>query len=210
MLLTSQEQKLMSPSINQTSDRAAVNRANAQHSTGPRTEAGKQRSKLNALRHGLTAETVVLPNESEEEYQAELNEYLDHFAPANKPEADLVLQLASAHWRIARYARIETDLLGLEMERQREHLVKDWKRIEECGRVALAFEALSGAHSPLALLNRYQARLHHEYQRILKALLQLQAARLASEAKLQNEPKPLAQTAPALRREQSLDAYIEI
>jgi len=42
----------MSPSINQTSDRAAVNKANAQHSTGPRTEAGKQRSKLNALRHG--------------------------------------------------------------------------------------------------------------------------------------------------------------
>jgi len=50
---------------------------------------------------------------------------------------------------LARYARIETDLLGLEMERQREHLDKDWKRIEECGRVALAFEALSGAHSPL-------------------------------------------------------------
>jgi len=42
-------------------NRAAVNKANAQHSTGPRTEAGKQRSKLNAFRHGLTGQTVVLP-----------------------------------------------------------------------------------------------------------------------------------------------------
>ena len=181
-----------------TPSRAESSRINGAKSRGPKTEDGRRAVSLNAVKHGLTAETVVLPNESEEEYQAELNEYLDHFAPANKPEADLVRQLVSAHWRIARYARIETDLLGLEVERQREHLVNDWKRIEECGRVALAFEKLSGPHSPLALLNRYQARLHHEYQRILKALLQLQAARTADEAKLQNEPKPLAQAAPPL------------
>jgi hypothetical protein len=176
--------------------RQTANAANAQLSTGPKSPEGKASSSQNARKHGLTAETVVLPNESEEEYQAELQEYFDHFAPANKPEADLVLQLASAHWRIARYTRIETDLLGLEMERQREHLVKDWKRIEECGRVALAFEALSGAHSPLALLNRYQTRLHHEYQRILKALLQLQAARLAAESKLPNERAPQRRRPP--------------
>jgi hypothetical protein len=182
----------MSPS------KAEASRINGAKSHGPKTEDGRRAVSLNAVKHGLSAETVVLPNESEEEYTAELNEYLDHFAPANKPEADLVRQLASAHWRLARYTRIETDLLGLEMERQREHLVKDWKRIEECGRVALAFEALSGAHSPLALLNRYQARLHHEYQRILKALLQLQTARRADQAKLQNEPKPYPQTSTAL------------
>jgi hypothetical protein len=41
-------------------DRVAINRANSQHSTGPRTESGKQRSSLNALRHGLTARTAVL------------------------------------------------------------------------------------------------------------------------------------------------------
>ena len=34
-------------------DRAVINRANAQKSTGPRTAAGKQRSSLNALRHGI-------------------------------------------------------------------------------------------------------------------------------------------------------------
>jgi len=49
-------------------DRAAVNRANAQRSTGPRTEAGKQHSALNALRHGLTAQTAVLPSEDPAAY----------------------------------------------------------------------------------------------------------------------------------------------
>ena len=43
--------------------RAATNRANSLHSTGPRTEPGKQRSSLNALRHRLTARTAVLPTE---------------------------------------------------------------------------------------------------------------------------------------------------
>ena len=47
--------------INRAIHRAAVNKANAQKSTGPRTAAGKQRSSLNALRHGLTGQTIVLP-----------------------------------------------------------------------------------------------------------------------------------------------------
>ena len=38
-----------------------ANRRNSLHSTGPRTESGKQRSSLNALTHGLTARTAVLP-----------------------------------------------------------------------------------------------------------------------------------------------------
>src|SRR5260370_7938672 len=42
--------------------RAHINRANSKHSTGPRTAAGKRRSSLNALTHGLTAESAVLPS----------------------------------------------------------------------------------------------------------------------------------------------------
>jgi hypothetical protein len=181
-----------------TLSRAEASRINGAKSNGPKTEDGRRAASLNAVKHGLTAETVVLPNESEEEYQAELHGYLQHFAPANKPEADLVLQLASAQWRLARYTAVETSLFDIQMEKSCKYVDKEWKNIDESRRVALAFQALSGAHSPLALLNRYQARLHHEYQRILKALLQLQAARRADQAKLQNEPKPDAQTSPAL------------
>ena len=48
----------------------AANRENAQRSTGPRTEGGKRRSRRNALRHGLTAETVIEELEDTEDYRA--------------------------------------------------------------------------------------------------------------------------------------------
>jgi hypothetical protein len=164
-------------------------RANGAKSRGPATTAGKQASALNALAHGLTARTVVLFSESADEYQAQLRDYLDHFRPQTKPESDLVHQLAAAHWRVARYAGVESGLLEQRMERQEERL-DDYADLPAHHRLAMAFDALSGANSSLALLNRYQSRLHHEYHRILKTLLQMQSSR-ASEAKLPNEPNPV-------------------
>ena len=38
----------------------AANRANAKRSTGPKTEQGKARSRMNAWKHGLTAEDIVI------------------------------------------------------------------------------------------------------------------------------------------------------
>ena len=46
-----------------------ANRRNAQQSTGPKTPEGKAAVRLNALRHGLRARTVVLPGEQPEEFQ---------------------------------------------------------------------------------------------------------------------------------------------
>ncbi len=170
----------------------ASSRANGAKSHGPATTAGKQTSALNALAHGLTARTVVLSSESTAEYQAQLREYLDHFRPQTKPESDLVHLLADAHWRVARYAYVESGLLEQRMEHQEERL-DDYADLPAHHRLAMAFDALSGANSSLALLNRYQSRLHHEYHRILKTLLEVQSAR-ASEtptAKFPNEPNPV-------------------
>ncbi len=47
-----------------------ANRRNASKSTGPNTEEGKQRSRCNAVRHGLTAETVIGALEDAEDYKA--------------------------------------------------------------------------------------------------------------------------------------------
>jgi hypothetical protein len=56
-------------------------RANGAKSHGPKTDEGKQIASLNAVKHGLTARIVVLQNESEDQYQADLRDYLDHFRP---------------------------------------------------------------------------------------------------------------------------------
>ena len=83
---------------------------------------------------------------------------------------------------MSRYAGVESGLLEHRMQDQEERLNRDYDDIPDNHRLAIAFDALSGANSSLALLNRYQSRLHHEYHRLLKTLLQMQAAR-APEAK---------------------------
>ena len=74
-------------------------RANGAKSRGPKTAEGKLTTSRNAIRHGLTARTVVLQNESEDQYLADLRDYLDYFRPEGKPETDLVHQLAASKWR---------------------------------------------------------------------------------------------------------------
>ena len=92
--------------------RAATNRANAKLSTGPRTEPGKQRASLNALRHGLTARTAVLPTEDAEAYQRHVQQFLDEYAPANATETHLVHEIANTAWRLNRIPFLEAELLS--------------------------------------------------------------------------------------------------
>ena len=92
--------------------RAATNRANSQHSTGPRTEPGKQRSSLNALRHGLTAQTAVLPTEDPEIYQRHIQQFLDEYQPATATETQLVHEIANTAWRLNRIPFLEAELLS--------------------------------------------------------------------------------------------------
>jgi len=88
-----------------------ANRRNALNSTGPKSELGKQRSRRNALRHGLTAETVIQCLEDEQDYkQFELSVTAD-FDARTAVERELVLRLAGLLWRLRRATAIETGLL---------------------------------------------------------------------------------------------------
>ena len=90
------------------------NRRNAVKSSGPKTEAGKEQSRRNATRHGLTAETVVEILEDAEDYKGfEANIIADYDA-RTAVERELVLRLASLLWRIRRATGIETDLLRIQ------------------------------------------------------------------------------------------------
>jgi hypothetical protein len=93
-----------------------ANRCNSLKSTGPKTEAGKQASRCNGVRHGLTAETVIGALEDAEDYKAfELAITADYDAQS-AVERELVLRLASLLWRLRRATTIETGLFEIQAD----------------------------------------------------------------------------------------------
>jgi hypothetical protein len=91
----------------------AANRRNALKSTGPVTPGGKQQSRNNALRHGLTAETVIATLEDAADYQAFEAAVTSDYDAETAVKRELVLRLASVLWRLRRASGIETALFEL-------------------------------------------------------------------------------------------------
>ena len=83
---------------------------NAQNSTGPRTETGKAKTRLNAYKHGLTAKLPLLPFESAEDFQALKQGFETDFAPQSTYQRFLTQQLATHAWRILRSQQVEIGL----------------------------------------------------------------------------------------------------
>jgi hypothetical protein len=94
-----------------------ANRRNPRKSTGPVTQEGKQHSRCNAVRHGLTAETVIGTREDAEDYKAFEAAVTAGFDAETAVERDLVLRLASLLWRLRRATAIDTGLLETSSER---------------------------------------------------------------------------------------------
>jgi len=97
-----------------------ANRRNALRSTGPISEAGKRRSRRNAIRHGLTAETIVETIEDVEDYRDFEAAVIASYDARNAVERELVLRLASLLWRLRRANAIETELLRIQAEISRD------------------------------------------------------------------------------------------
>jgi hypothetical protein len=97
-----------------------ANRRNALRSSGPKTEEGKRHSRRNALRHGLTAETVIDGLEDTEDYRAFEAAVVADYDARTAVERELVLRLASLLWRLRRIISIETDLLKIHSDIVRE------------------------------------------------------------------------------------------
>ena len=93
-----------------------ANRRNAMKSTGPRTYSGKQRSRRNAIRHGLTAETIVDVFEDPEDYKAFENAIVADFKRLSTVEYVLVTRLASLLWRLRRATAVESGLWQIQAE----------------------------------------------------------------------------------------------
>jgi hypothetical protein len=91
-----------------------ANRRNAQLSTGPVTEESKRRSRQNAVRHGLTAETVIDALEDAEDYASFEMAVTADYDAQSAVERELVLRLASLLWRLRRATAIESGLFKIQ------------------------------------------------------------------------------------------------
>src|SRR5665213_130989 len=87
-----------------------ANRRNALKSTGPTTPEGKERSRCNAVRHGLTAETIIAALEDSKDYEAFEAAVISDYDAESVVERELVLRLASVLWRLRRATGIERAL----------------------------------------------------------------------------------------------------
>lgn len=159
-------------------DRAAANQENAQRSTGPRTAAGKQRSSLNALRHGLTGHIIVLPTEDLSAYQRHLQRFVEQFQPKGGLEEQLVQSLGDTTWRLNRVPATEATFLTLCAGSQLDSVPTNEPRAAEALALAETFHQQSRS---LANISIYEQRLMRSFDRTLKQLRDFQDERRTKE-----------------------------
>jgi hypothetical protein len=111
-----------------------ANRRNARLSTGPVTDEGKRKSRPNAVRHGLTAETVIDALEDAEDYAAFEMAVTTDYDAQTAVERELVLRLASLLWRLRRATTIESGLFKIQAQhlqqfRQRRQAYQERQKI---------------------------------------------------------------------------------
>ena len=150
-----------------------ANRRNALKSTGPNTEAGKQISRCNAVRHGLTAETVITALEDVKDYKTFEAAITADYDAQSAVERQLVLRLAGVLWRLRRATAMETGLFEIQGEHQNRQPLPNSREVinvlfgspqDQAGHCTVEFARcfLRLASLPsfaLDRLSRYEARL---------------------------------------------------
>jgi len=161
-----------------------ANRRNAKKSTGPKTRKGKARSSQNAVTHGLSAESVLLPGEDPEEYARYAEEMRAAFQPQGPVEKDLVEKLISSGWRWRRAGCYESYLVRAAIvEREEQRQRKDGYHAGlpplDVGRATALLLTEGNAFDKLS---RGEAALSRGYFRCLEILKQEQQGRRDREA----------------------------
>ncbi|SRR5713101_8513271 len=166
-----------------------ANRRNAGRSTGPRTAAGKKRSRWNALKHGLTAKTTLLPGlECAKEFRRLVRGYIKAFKPKGTVEKSLVQQLAACDQQVQRGFRVERNELQKAAAAARKGflgnhggLLGDDELAEKAKKKAKKRDWLRLPAEPdtLERLARYQTRSDRRVDRLLERLMKIQRLRAA-------------------------------
>jgi len=169
----------------------AANRANAQLSTGPRSEAGKAVSSMNAVKTGLTGRTVLLPSDDAEAYRQHLAAYENEFKPVGLRECELVQSLADTQWRLQRIPGLEMAIYA----RGREEFAEQFEDFDPAGRSArIDLETFIHYQKSLRNLQLQEGRLQRQREKEMAELRELQHERRQAE---QSQATPARVTAPA-------------
>jgi hypothetical protein len=151
--------------------KAEANRRNALKSTGPKTPEGKAAVRLNALRHGLRSEEILLPGEDEQALR-ELDEYLRaELQPVGELENLLIDRVVAAYWRLRRLGRVEAGIFIQESYGN----VGD----SDASKLGLSFIRDGNGANAFSKLSRYEAGIERGLYKALHELQRLQAARRA-------------------------------
>jgi hypothetical protein len=182
--------------------RAETNAANAQHSTGPTSQIGKDRVKFNALKTGLFARTVVLPHEDLDAYEY-IGAYLtEQWQPRTHRERELLVTIQSATWRRDRAVNLESGLFALGARKHLEEIGEKFSDHTTSVQYSLAEAAAYSTNVRVFdQLWRQEGRLNRMIDRAERELKALIAERPlqpepAGEAAPQPTEQPTGQPAP--------------
>src|SRR6202050_4031277 len=175
-----------------------ANVANAQKSSGPKTEKGKHRTRLNAYRHGLTGQICLLTADEHEAFDKHCTGIRESLAPVGALELELAQSIAEDHWRLKRARAIETGIFAAGVLGQLGH---PYGGIREDATQVPIDEAISKAHTWIAqgenfqLLALYQQRIHRAIEKNMAEIRTLRAERKAARQQTLEEAQLLAQLA---------------
>ena len=160
--------------------------ANAQLSSGPRTEQGKRRSAGNSTRHGLASRKLQMISPHE---RAEFDQHCAEMLAALAPQGAIERQLADAvvfdQWRLTRARALESEIFARGFMRAKDELFS-------------GAETWTAQAKNLALLTLYEQRINRVLARNTAQLDSLQTARKATpRAESISETAAQAQTAAA-------------
>jgi hypothetical protein len=172
-----------------------ANRANSQLSTGPRTEQGKAKSSLNAIKNGLTGRTVLLPGDDAALYERHVSRFFTEFKPCGERETELVQSLTDAQWRMNRIPALEMGIYALGRLNFKDMFPQEEPAVRE---------ALIQAHTfithqkEINNLSIQELRLRRNYQKDLAELKELQTLRAQREKIAKTAGSRTARSAPSL------------
>ena len=139
----------------------------------PTSVEGKARSSMNALKHGLTAKTLVLCNESQQGFDEMAQAVFNQWLPQNEVEAELVEMMVAAKWRQRRSWGVETATVDLEIDTQAPAFARKYEKADELTRTAEALHGLHAKDNTLQLHTRYEMSMDRQYFRAQNQLLKI-------------------------------------